>query len=270
MTEFITTPTEDWLNTAIADCSDRFLVSSPYVSGWLPKLSSRLPSNVRRLVLTRTDLRDFASGASDLESLCNLAESGSSILSCNRLHAKVYVIDETCGLVTSANATFSGMRRNFECGIVIRDLEGVRTAANLVIKGFGSKETPQRWSFADLRLLREPVRRLKQSLYSSLGEVNTEERKLPDVSPSGEMGSILTECLPGWTKLALEGVQMQKSDTFDLHSFVAVCAPLVAKRYPNNQHVREKLRQQLQRLRDLGLIEFLGDAKYQRHRSDPT
>lgn len=268
MIEFITTPTEDWLNEAIASCSERFLTSSPYIGNWLPRLSSRLPSSVQTLILTRTDLRDFASGASDLDSLCMLSEGGSDILSCNRLHAKVYVIDEACGLVTSANATFSGMCRNLECGIVVRDLASVRNAANLVLNGFGSKEVPQRWTSADLNSLREPVRILKKLLPPRLGALDTEEESLPDVAPSGTIGRALVEYLPGWTKLALEGVQLQKTDTFDLQTFVAICRPIAAKRFPNNRHVREKLRQQLQRLRDLGLIEFLGRATYRRRRSD--
>ena len=45
---------------------------------------------------------------------------------------------------------------------------------------------------------------------------------------------------------------------------LAVCAPLAAIRYPDNRHVREKLRQQLQRLRDLGLIAFLGSGHYEK------
>ncbi len=32
--------------------------------------------------------------------------------------------------------------------------------------------------------------------------------------------------------------------------------------YPNNKNVRPKIRQQLQVLRDLGLIEFEGQGKY--------
>jgi len=32
--------------------------------------------------------------------------------------------------------------------------------------------------------------------------------------------------------------------------------------YPNNHHIREKIRQQLQVLRDLGLIHFLGNGRY--------
>ncbi|MGI0085759.1 MAG: DpnI domain-containing protein, partial [Nitrososphaerales archaeon] len=31
---------------------------------------------------------------------------------------------------------------------------------------------------------------------------------------------------------------------------------------PNNAHIRDKIRQQLQVLRDMGLIEFLGSGSY--------
>jgi type II restriction enzyme len=36
------------------------------------------------------------------------------------------------------------------------------------------------------------------------------------------------------------------------------------ERHPANQHIRPKLRQQLQRLRDAGLLLFLGDGRYRR------
>jgi hypothetical protein len=36
------------------------------------------------------------------------------------------------------------------------------------------------------------------------------------------------------------------------------------RRYPGNAHIREKLRQQLQRLRDARFIEFLGSGRYRR------
>jgi type II restriction enzyme len=32
--------------------------------------------------------------------------------------------------------------------------------------------------------------------------------------------------------------------------------------HPGNRHVREKIRQQLQRLRDIGLVEFVGSGRY--------
>lgn len=39
-------------------------------------------------------------------------------------------------------------------------------------------------------------------------------------------------------------------------------AASLAKLHPNNRHVRDKIRQQLQVLRDLGLLEFLGGGSY--------
>jgi Dam-replacing HTH domain len=39
-------------------------------------------------------------------------------------------------------------------------------------------------------------------------------------------------------------------------------AAALAKLHPNNAHVRDKIRQQLQVLRDLGLLEFLGSGSY--------
>jgi len=68
----------------------------------------------------------------------------------------------------------------------------------------------------------------------------------------------------GWTRPALHGVQLQRDDIFDLTSFVATCMPIAAETYPNNRNVAAKLRQQLQRLRDMGLIEFLGNGVYRR------
>lgn len=267
MNRFITTPTDDWLKLEVVNCKSQLLVSSPYVGSWLPLLHRNLAPGVRKVLLTRTDLRDFASGASDLEAVHTLASQQTEVLSSNRLHAKVYVIDEAYGLVTSANATFSGMRSNLECGVVLNDVPSVKEAARLVLNAFGSKTAPQKWTASDLAALREPVLRVREMLTPKQAAATLDDRGLPDIDPGKPLGRVLIEHLPGWTRLALEGVQKQDTH-FDLDTFVAACAPLVAARYPNNRNVRPKLRQQLQRLRDLGIIEFLGGANYRRSVND--
>ncbi len=263
MTEFVVTPTDRWFQTELATCKTQWLVSSPYIGGWLSRVQQSLPKSIRKVLLTRADLRDFASGASDLDTLCALAAHGTEIIISHRLHAKVYVIDENCGLVTSANATFNGMHGNYECGVVLRESASVRQAADLIISSFGARESPQRWTVAQLESLQEPVRQIKKTLPPKIIAASVEYRLLLDVDPRKPIGSSLREHLPGWTRLALEGVQMQPQ-VFDLDAFVSACAPLVVEHYPNNKNVRPKLRQQLQRLRDLGLIEFLGNATYER------
>ena len=139
MDRFITTPTRAWLEARIRQCSARFLFASPYVGTFLGALAKLLPAAVSTTLLTRTDLRDFALGSSDIEALCDFARCGVQVLSLAGLHAKVYVLDDKAALVTSANATYSGMTRNWECGVATEDRREVEELANVLLSGFGAR-----------------------------------------------------------------------------------------------------------------------------------
>jgi type II restriction enzyme len=65
----------------------------------------------------------------------------------------------------------------------------------------------------------------------------------------------------GWTLDVLQAVQSLNKTEFLLSDVYARAGEL-AKLHPKNAHVRDKIRQQLQVLRDLGLVEFLGAGSY--------
>ena len=65
----------------------------------------------------------------------------------------------------------------------------------------------------------------------------------------------------GWTLDVLQVVQSLNKSEF-LLSDVYARADDLAKLHPKNAHVRDKIRQQLQVLRDLGLLDFLGGGSY--------
>ncbi len=65
----------------------------------------------------------------------------------------------------------------------------------------------------------------------------------------------------GWTLDVLQVVQSLGKLEFTLADVYAHAGAL-AKLHPNNRHVRPKIRQQLQVLRDLGLLTFLGSGSY--------
>jgi type II restriction enzyme len=65
----------------------------------------------------------------------------------------------------------------------------------------------------------------------------------------------------GWTLDVLQVVQSLGKLEFTLADVYAH-AEALAKLHPHNAHVRDKIRQQLQVLRDLGLVKFLGDGSY--------
>jgi type II restriction enzyme len=66
----------------------------------------------------------------------------------------------------------------------------------------------------------------------------------------------------GWTMDVLNVVRSLNKKNFSL-SEVYDFEDLLGRLHPTNHHVRDKIRQQLQVLRSLGLVEFLGRGEYQ-------
>jgi hypothetical protein len=261
---FITTPTAAWLDARIRRCSERFLFASPYVGTFLGAVTQMLPPAVSKTLLTRTDLRDFALGSSDIEALCNFARQGARVLSLAGLHSKVYVLDDKAALVTSANATFSGMTRNWECGVAIEDRREIRKLANLLLRGFGARQALESWSLDEIEALREPVRVLRAQLPPVRKLRTVEASEFPPIRLRRESRRPLLDAFGGWTQLVLNAVLSQESSVFTLDQLAETCRPLAAQEFPRNRFVRPQIRKQLQRLRDLGLVEFLGGGTYRR------
>ncbi|MGB6974598.1 MAG: DpnI domain-containing protein [Terracidiphilus sp.] len=65
----------------------------------------------------------------------------------------------------------------------------------------------------------------------------------------------------GWTLLTLRLVRTLGKAAFRLDDVYALEGEF-AKAYPGNRHVRDKIRQQLQELRDLGVLEFVRRGEY--------
>ena len=65
----------------------------------------------------------------------------------------------------------------------------------------------------------------------------------------------------GWAAVALGIVERLGAPEFSLGDMYKHEAEL-ARLFPNNRNIKPKIRQQLQVLRDMGLIRFLGSGKY--------
>ena len=68
----------------------------------------------------------------------------------------------------------------------------------------------------------------------------------------------------GWTLDVLNLLRSLHKQTFTLADAYSL-EPHLASLHPANRHVRPKIRQQLQVLRDLNLLNFLGDGHYRLH-----
>lgn len=237
------------------------LVGSPYVSSGVADITGMAPRGVDRTLITRTDLRDFASGASNLDSLCDIARDGVNVRTLSRLHAKVYVFDDSAALVTSANATTSGLHSNLECGLATDDREIVQQLAATLLGGFGADEPPRVVSLRELESLYPPLKALRATLLDrpDVREVNQDE------SPFLFHHSVdFPEHFTGWKRLTMRGVVDMPEEEFTIDQLHMACSDAAANQYPKNNNVQAKLRQQLQVLRDIGLVEFVSPGFYRR------
>ena len=83
-------------------CNSRLLIGSPFVNDGILQLTDLVTKEASRTLVTRTDLRDFAMGASSLDTLCFLSKDGVSIRSLHGLHAKMYAFNYTGGWIIEA------------------------------------------------------------------------------------------------------------------------------------------------------------------------
>jgi len=67
----------------------------------------------------------------------------------------------------------------------------------------------------------------------------------------------------GWTADVLRCLRKIGLDQFTLADVYCEWEPELADRHPDNRNVRAKIRQQLQILRDRGIVRFLGRGRYQ-------
>ncbi len=252
--QIVTTPTMDVLCELAQACTSRMLVGSPYVNNGLFKFADMVPDEVSKTLVTRTDLYDFAHGSSSLETLCTLAERGVVIRSLRRLHAKMYIFDDAAALVTSANATTSGMWRNLECGLITDDVEVVAQLSKALLAGLGADDRPRIMFKNQLAALRAPVEAIRTSLPEPKEPRSKDDLSTYDSSVGIDGKESFLSGFSGWEKLVLERVLNMRSDIIRLDELHAACLPFVSVQYPKNQHVRPKIRQQLQRLIAHGLV----------------
>jgi hypothetical protein len=95
-------------------------IITPFVQ--LNAVQGLVKKRLRSLALiTRFNLDDLCTGVSSLEALGWLLKQGAEIRGIQNLHAKAYLFDDLCAIVTSANLTRAALVRNHELGFVATD-----------------------------------------------------------------------------------------------------------------------------------------------------
>ena len=269
--EIVRSPWQRTLLDAVSRTQVKLRIASPYIKSDATR--SVLEATAPRLsidVLTDFHLRSFEAGASDLEAFGQLFQRDARVRHRDRLHAKIYVFDAERAIVTSGNLTTSGLSRNVEYGVALRDPDLVERIASEFDALFSAArlsspitseimtdaqaildQIPRRDRRTDRRLAAASKRLLEQ-------EPDTDSRVFQAGSNTVLAG------LTGWKQEVFRLLDRSGlPDRFALDDAYGF-EPILARKFPQNANVKPKIRQTLQYLRDLGLLEFTGRGEYRK------
>ena len=136
----LTVLSRDWkceLASLIKSAQTQIIISSPYLTNEgsefiLSNISKQIASKIKLRLLTDLSPANVCQGATDPDAIRTLwlSVSDFTLLHLPKLHAKVYIGDSCCAIVTSANLTGGGLERNYEYGIRISERRFVKNIAD--------------------------------------------------------------------------------------------------------------------------------------------
>lgn len=124
----ITTLKSNFLDVILTEAAQgkTLRIISPFIGySVVDRIVSALP-NIKLQVITRYNLQDFYDGVSDIGALRRLLDNKAEIKGIRRLHTKLYLFDNGKVILSSANLTNGGMRKNHEFGVLIDDADAFR------------------------------------------------------------------------------------------------------------------------------------------------
>lgn len=244
------------------------LLASPFIKCNVAKMIlDNKPCDASISLLTSYKLTSFYRNSSDLMALKSFIENRIEVRNYPVLHAKTYIFDSRQAIITSGNLTLGGLQNNYECGVLIDDSNIVGRLKADFTRIFSDKEKVSIVSDEILstteeilsRVPREKRVRFEKSERDLFAEAAYEPE---DDLYDGGVGSIV-ETLSGWCLDIFAVVSKIEGNVFKLEAVYAQKEHL-ERLHPENRNIEAKMRQQLQELRDLGLVEFLGGGVYRK------
>jgi hypothetical protein len=139
MIELVPSPWVETFEAVVKKASHSLLICSPFV-GHSPcsRISAVLGRGTQVSVVVLTDLSadNMLTGVTDVSALLSLSEvlPNTEVRFLPNLHAKVYVADCDCAVITSANLTERGLSANVEYGVYVSDRNLVRRVRSDILE----------------------------------------------------------------------------------------------------------------------------------------
>lgn len=258
MISIVKTPSKDSFFTLIKEANKEMLFCAPFIKKEIVNeiLTNRNPG-VELEVITSANLANFVNGSLDVEAIKTLLQAGIKVLNFQNLHAKIYLFDNKKALVTSANLTNNALYNNYEYGLLLHEDE--KETVDAIYSDFIMMMDSELCGSFDENSIREIEKFVKTFGNNKLTHIDDEGDSVLPIDESDK----ISNNLKGWKKDVFNCLQLLDKQDFtisDVYSFEDV----LHEKHSTNNHVRPKIRQTLQYLRDLGFVKFVKPGIYKK------
>jgi hypothetical protein len=204
---------------------------------------------------------NYYTKVSDLNALELILNKKGDIKNFQKLHSKIYIFDNKTAIISSGNLTKGGLITNYEYGILIEEYDFVKKVINDFEKLYESNITGN-ITIEKINQAKEIISKVPSSKPIELPDIELKkEVELTDIYTGG-IDSIKSSLI-GWKLEVFNCLLDIPKDYFTLRELDKFI-PHLRELFPRNYNIEAKIRQQLQNLRDIGLVQFLGKGKYQK------
>lgn len=260
--KILTTPWKHDFLELVANSKSSIKITSPFVKENIcSEIFKVKNSNAKLELITTFKLMSVYTGSLDLSAIELIMSNSGVVKNYSKLHSKVYLFDDKKAVITSGNLTTGGLVRNYEYGILVEDKSTVARISEdfSALSNHENTGTLRTSDINTVRTILANVPKLEAVKLPSY-KIETPEQFLDIIeTPIGTISATLS----GW-KLdvfnCLNGFPNQEFSLAQAYNF----EDLLQEKHPNNTKVKDKIRQQLQELRDIGLIEFQGAGIYRK------
>ena len=260
--KLIKNPWDKLLYSLVSSSKNSIRITSPFVKYNITNsvLNSK-PTKTTLALITSFKLMNYYTKVSDLNALELILSKNGDIKNFQKLHSKVYIFDDKSAIITSSNLTNGGLIKNFEYGIFIEEHNLVNNIVNDFEELYANEITGS-ITLQEILQAKEIISKVPPSKPIVLREIETKkELEITDIYTGG-VDSIKSS-LSGWKLEVFNCLLDIPKDFFtlgELNKFIS----RLKKLFPHNYNIEAKIRQQLQNLRDIGLVQFLGRGSYQK------
>ena len=260
--KILTTPWKNELLELVSKSKKSIKITSPFIKENIcNELLAAKRKDTSLDLITSFKLMNIYSGSLDISALENILNSNGLVRNYPRLHSKIYLFDDEEVIITSGNLTNGGLMSNYEYGVYSND----SSLVSQVVSDFNLISTNENTGTvkkADIAIVRSILSKIpkQETLKLPKFEIESPEEKFDVIEIEN---NLITSSLKGWKLEVFKCANSIPNQVFTLNEIYQFEGQLKQK-YTTNNTITDQIRKQLQNLRDLGLIEFLGEGKYKK------